>query len=74
MHGNFPYMFDCWADPVAHLFLLKSSMVEVTNAHGPSPKPTSCHSLTKMGSNQVQGKVATFFVHKVYGAIRRHSF
>ena len=26
IHGNFPYMFDCWADPVFHL-LLKSSMV-----------------------------------------------
>ena len=22
--GNFPYMFDYWADPVAHLLLLKS--------------------------------------------------
>ena len=25
MHGNIPYMFDCWADPVVHL-QLKSSM------------------------------------------------
>ena len=28
MHGNIPYMFDCWADPVVHLLLLKSSMAE----------------------------------------------
>ena len=27
MHGNIPYMFDCWADPVAHRFPLKSSML-----------------------------------------------
>ena len=27
MHGIIPQLFDCWADPVAHLLLLKSSMV-----------------------------------------------
>ena len=26
MHGIIPQLFDCWADPVAHLLLLKSSM------------------------------------------------
>ena len=26
MHGVIPYMFDCWADPVVLLLLLKSSM------------------------------------------------
>ena len=26
MHGIIPYMFDCWADLVVHLLLLKSSM------------------------------------------------
>ena len=26
MHGNIPFMFDCWADSVLHLLLLKSSM------------------------------------------------
>ena len=26
IHGIIPYMFDCWADPVFHLLLLKSSM------------------------------------------------
>ena len=26
MHGNISFMFDCWADPVVHLLLLKSSM------------------------------------------------
>ena len=26
MNGNIPYRFDCWADPVVHLLLLKSSM------------------------------------------------
>ena len=26
MHGIIPYLFDCWADPVAHPLLLKSSM------------------------------------------------
>ena len=26
MHGNIPYMFDYWADPVVHLLLGKSSM------------------------------------------------
>ena len=25
MHGNIPYLFDCWADLVVHLLLLKSS-------------------------------------------------
>ena len=24
-HGGIPYIFDCWADPVVHLLLLKSS-------------------------------------------------
>ena len=28
MHGNVPYMFDYWADPVVHLLLLKSYMVK----------------------------------------------
>ena len=27
MHSIIPYMFDCWTDPVAHLLLLKSSVV-----------------------------------------------
>ena len=27
MHGIIPLLFDCWADPVAHLLLLKSSVV-----------------------------------------------
>ena len=27
LNGNIPYMFDCWADPVAHRFPLKSSML-----------------------------------------------
>ena len=27
IHGNIPYMFDRWADPVVHLLLLKSSML-----------------------------------------------
>ena len=26
MHGIIPQLFDCWANPVAHLLLLKSSM------------------------------------------------
>ena len=26
MHGIIPYMFDCWANLVVHLLLLKSSM------------------------------------------------
>ena len=26
MHGKIPKLFDCWADPVPHLLLLKSSM------------------------------------------------
>ena len=26
MHGIILYMFDCWADPVVHLLLLKSSL------------------------------------------------
>ena len=26
MHNIIPKLFDCWADTVAHLFLLKSSM------------------------------------------------
>ena len=31
-HGIFPYMFDCWTDPVVHLLLLKSSMNEPNKA------------------------------------------
>ena len=27
MHGKNPHLFDFWADPVAHLLLLKSPMV-----------------------------------------------
>ena len=27
MHGIILKLFDCWADPFAHLFLLKSSMI-----------------------------------------------
>ena len=27
MHDIIPKLFDCWADPVAHLLLLKSSML-----------------------------------------------
>ena len=26
MHGNIPYMFNCWAYPVVHLLLQQSSM------------------------------------------------
>ena len=29
MHRNITFMFDCWADPVAHLLLLKSSTTNV---------------------------------------------
>ena len=29
LHGIIPWLFDYWADPVAHLLLLKSSMVRV---------------------------------------------
>ena len=28
MHGNIPYMLDCWANPVVHLLQLTSSMVD----------------------------------------------
>ena len=32
VHGNIPcYMFDCWADSVAHLLLLKSSTARPFN-------------------------------------------
>ena len=37
MYGNIPYMFDCWADPVVHLFLLKSSMVVPYRAESKKP-------------------------------------
>ena len=33
MHGNFPYMFDYWAGPVAHLLLLKSSIISSAIHH-----------------------------------------
>ena len=29
MHDIIPKLFDCWADPVAHLLLVKSSMVNL---------------------------------------------
>ena len=28
LHGNISYMFNCWADPVVHLILLKRSMCQ----------------------------------------------
>ena len=31
MHDIIPKLFDCWADPVAHLLLLKSSMAKPLN-------------------------------------------
>ena len=31
MHGIIPKLFDFWANPVAHLLLLKSSMVQSVN-------------------------------------------
>ena len=31
MHGIIPKLFDCWANPVAHLLLLKSSMAAVNH-------------------------------------------
>ena len=30
MHDIIPYIFDCWADPVFHLILLKSSIDTVS--------------------------------------------
>ena len=40
MHGNIPYLFDFWADPIVHLLLLKSSMVK--------PIQFSCNSVTML--------------------------
>ena len=44
----------------------------VTNAHGPSPQPTSCRSITcslmtTAVSNQAYGKVYSYFDLKVWG-------
>ena len=30
VHGIIPFMFDCWANPVVHLLLLKSSMASLS--------------------------------------------
>ena len=30
LHGTFTYLFGCWANPVVHLLLLKSSMATLT--------------------------------------------
>ena len=39
MHGNIPYMFDCWADPVVHLLLLKNSTTPSSSSSSfPSPQ------------------------------------
>ena len=29
MHGNIPFMFDCWANPVVHFLILKSFTAQV---------------------------------------------
>ena len=34
MHGITPYKFDCWANPVVHLLLLKCSMIRVFKSWG----------------------------------------
>ena len=33
MDDIIPYMFDCWAAPVVHLLLLKSSLVDLNKCH-----------------------------------------
>ena len=42
MHANIPYMFDCWTDPVVHLLLLKSSMVEQISSTCCGARPNVC--------------------------------
>ena len=34
IHDNIPFIFECWADPVVHLLLLKSSMYKFIYAQG----------------------------------------
>ena len=49
MHGNIPWcMFDCWADPVVHMLLLKSSMLQLT-AINPNESMVGTH----LGKRQV---------------------
>ena len=36
MHGNFPYLFDFWADPFVHLFILQSSNAKLENEPSPA--------------------------------------
>ena len=37
MNDKIPYMFDCWAYPVFHLLLLKSSIVQQLLLAGDGP-------------------------------------
>ena len=37
MHGLIPQLFDCWADPVAHLLLLKKAERSKQPRHGLLP-------------------------------------
>ena len=39
MRGIIPLLFNCWADPVAHLLLLKHYMVEACSLY----EYTGCH-------------------------------
>ena len=59
MHGIIPKLFYCWADPVAHLLLLKSSMTELLRPHsenllfGHFSPETSIAEIFLIGSCQV---------------------
>ena len=41
MHGNIPYTFDYWFDPVAHLPLLTKELHGLGASHGKMPPPPS---------------------------------
>ena len=41
MHGIIPQLFDCWSNPVAHLLLLKSSMLQHIKSKGTNLENTT---------------------------------
>ena len=76
MHDIIPKLFDCWANPLAHLLLLKSSKVRVilmilfhlslSFSFSLSPQRANCHSKStqsgKSGSHLQSVVLQSFYV------------
>ena len=51
-HGIISYMFDCWADPVVHLFLLPEDLHGYSFTGGTSPPSLEPNLLLKMNERK----------------------